>query len=113
MDDGLSPDRGSELDTRMARILLLLDSSAEDVAQKIAELKAGQEGAAEAAARKLAELRKWAQLAYEERNRIDRLIRDHADGNPEHAIDLAEARAEIGRRLDRLRAAGGAGEVPG
>ncbi|MCX7645484.1 MAG: permease [Rhodobacteraceae bacterium] len=113
MDDGFSPDRGTELGARLARILLLLDSSAADVADKIAQLQAGNDAAAEAAARKLTELRKWAQLAYEERNRIDRLIRDYADGNPEHAIDFAEARAEIGRRLDRLRAAAGAGEVPG
>jgi hypothetical protein len=112
MMDLNAPDRGSEFRERMTHILMLLDSTAEDMAQKIERIKSGGDADLDKAAKTVAELRKWAQLAYEERNRIDKLLRDYADGNPEHAIDFAEARAQIGRRLDRLRAASGAGEVP-
>jgi hypothetical protein len=60
------------------------------------------------------DLRKWAGRAFDERSRIDKLVAERtgaAGGVP--AIDFAEARASIGRRLDRLRAACAAGSVSG
>jgi hypothetical protein len=72
----------------------------------------GEGGALKGVAEEAADLKKWALLAYSERDRIEKLVRENAGGPAAHEIDFAEARASIGRRLDRLRAAAGAGGVP-
>lgn len=96
---------------RLTEIMLFLDASASEMARKLEMMLTGEGATAQDVAREAAELKKWAQLAYEERNRIDKLVRDNEGGTQEHEIDLADARAQIGRRLDRLRAAGSSGEV--
>lgn len=49
---------------------------------------------------------------FTERKRLDEARRKRAGIVHDYAIDFDAARDEIGRRLDRLRAASGAGEVP-
>ncbi|MGC9370607.1 MAG: hypothetical protein ACP5DX_13800 [Paracoccaceae bacterium] len=61
----------------------------------------------------LADLGRATQTAFDERARVEKRIRTETGIIHDYALDLAEARDEIGRRLDRLRAAGGAGGVPG
>jgi len=108
----MPPDGGSVIRDRLTEIMLFLDASASEMARKLELMLTGEGATAQDVAKELAELKKWAQIAYEERNRIDRLVRDNEGGTQEHEIDFADARAQIGRRLDRLRAAGGSGEVP-
>lgn len=108
----MPPDGGEVIRDRLTQILMFLDASASEMARRLEALLSGGGASAQDVARELGDLRKWAQLAYEERNRIEKLIQDHAGEGGGHAIDFAAARAEIGRRLDRLRAAGSAGEVP-
>ena len=112
MAGGMAPDGGSVIRDRLTEIMLFLDASAGEMARKLAMMLAGDGATVQDVAKELAELKKWAQLAYEERNRIDKLIRDNAGGTAEHEIDFADARAQIGRRLDRLRAAESSGGVP-
>ncbi|MDH3264024.1 MAG: hypothetical protein OEM24_08505 [Paracoccaceae bacterium] len=112
MAGGMPPDGGSVIRDRLTEIMLFLDASASEMARKLELMLTGEGATAQDVAKELAELKKWAQIAYEERNRIDRLVRDNEGGTQEHEIDFADARAQIGRRLDRLRAAGGSGEVP-
>jgi hypothetical protein len=112
MEEGMPPDGGSEIRNRLTEIALFLDASASEMARKVGLLLAGEGATVQDVAKELADLRKWAQLAYEERNRIDKLVRDNEGGLREHEIDFTDARAQIGRRLNRLRAAGSPGEVP-
>lgn len=49
---------------------------------------------------------------FTERRRLDEVQRKRAGIVHDFAIDFDAARDEIGRRLDRLRAASGAGDVP-
>lgn len=113
MADGMPPEGREAIQGRLTQILLFLDASAGEMARRLESLLSGDGASAQDVARELGDLRKWAQLAYEERNRIEKLIRENTgDGGP-HEIDFAAARAEVGRRLDRLRAASGAGAVPG
>lgn len=111
MAGGMPPDGGTVIRDRLTEIVLFLDASATEMARKLEMMLAGDGTAVQDVAKEMAELRKWAQLAFEERNRIDKLIQDNAGGTGEHEIDFADARAQIGRRLDRLRAAGVSGEV--
>jgi hypothetical protein len=58
------------------------------------------------------EFRKWAQLALDEKRKVDELYGKIAPGGRGVVIDFAEARAHIGRRFARLRTAVTAGGVP-
>jgi hypothetical protein len=53
------------------------------------------------------------QTLFDERKRIESQRKRDAGIVHDYALDLDAARAEVGGLLDRLRAAGGAGEVPG
>ncbi|PTX56236.1 hypothetical protein C8N43_0889 [Litoreibacter ponti] len=58
------------------------------------------------------DLRTLLQLAMETEGQLYGHRIDRAGKAGAFAIDFADARSEIGRRLDRLRSAGGAGGVP-
>lgn len=117
MADGVLPEGSEAIGGRLAQVLLFLDASAGEMARRLEALLSGEGASAQEVARELGDLRKWAQLAYEERNRIEKLIRENEGrndgGDGGHEIDFADARVQIGRRLDRLRAAAAAGEVSG
>ncbi|WP_132601583.1 hypothetical protein [Rhodovulum adriaticum] len=61
----------------------------------------------------LSDLGKAAQTAFDERVRVEKRLRSESGIVNDYALDLDGARAEIGRRLDRLRTARGAGEISG
>ncbi|WP_422073667.1 hypothetical protein [Tranquillimonas rosea] len=62
---------------------------------------------------KAAEYRRATQTLFDERKRLEDHLKRLEGIAREYALDFDAVRAEIGGRLDRLRAAGGAGEVPG
>ena len=113
MHDGSPPEGQTPVGKRLATMLLFLEAAAGDAARRFEAMAAGEGGSLTEAAKELVELRKWAGLAYEEQARIDKLMRDQPGGGAGRDIDFAAARDEIGRRLDRLRAAACAGELPG
>lgn len=71
----------------------------------IEEVEAGQSDRARALRGALGDLGKAVQTAFDERLRVEKLRRDETGGSREYALDLDEARLEIGCRLDRLRSA--------
>jgi len=75
----------------------------------IGEVEAGRSARARELRGALGDLGKAAQTAFDERARVEKRLRQEAGGPQGYALDFDSARAEIGRRLDRLRAAGGAG----
>lgn len=79
----------------------------------IQEVEAGQSARARDLRSALSDLGKAAQTAFDERVRVEKRLRSETGIVNDYALDLDGARAEIGRRLDRLRNARGAGEVPG
>jgi len=79
----------------------------------IQEVEAGKSERARMLRGALTDLGKAAQTAFDERLRVEKRLRESSGVAGDYSLDLAEARAEIGRRLDRLRASRGAGDVPG
>lgn len=51
------------------------------------------------------------QTLFNERQHLERTLKKEAGVVHDYALDMAAARAEIGRQLDRIRAASGSGEV--
>jgi hypothetical protein len=90
----------------LARVLAGLD-------EVIAEIEARQAGAEVRAKATAIDLRKALQTVFDERQRIEKLDSKIGDGGGGAGLDLDAARAEIGRRLDRLRQHGCAGRVSG
>ncbi|GKY88723.1 hypothetical protein [Sinisalibacter aestuarii] len=91
----------------LTRVLAALD-------EVIGEIETRQDGAQGKAKALAADLRKAIQTVFDERQRIDKLdgkLGDTSGGGA--GLDLDAARAEIGRRLDRLRERGGADGVSG
>jgi len=81
---------------QMARTLCELDRA-------LAEIEARGEGAGAKARAAAADLRKAIQHVFDERQRIEKLNGTAAGGAGRDGLDLDTARAEIGRRLARLR----------
>ncbi|MHC0053116.1 hypothetical protein [Actibacterium sp. D379-3] len=79
----------------------------------IEEVTAGRSARAKELKGALSDLGRAAQTAFDERSRVEKRIRSDTGIVHDYALDFADARAEIGRRLARLRAAGGAGGVSG
>lgn len=72
----------------------------------IKEIEAGRHPAGDKAKATAVDLRKAIQTLFEERNRLGKLDDTGADAARDTEIDLEAARAEIGRRLSRLREQG-------
>jgi len=85
----------------LARVLRELDAT-------IAELEGRGEGAGARAKAVTADVRKAIQTVFDERHRIDKLDEKKNETGGGAGLDLDAARAEIGRRLARLRARSGA-----
>lgn len=81
-----------------------------ELAQATQRLREGELGEVKAAVKAVKDLREAFQIVMDERTRVDKLrkqVAGVAGGAGE--LDFAAARAEIGRRLARLRDAGGGG----
>lgn len=101
-----------------------LGQAIETVEQQLADMKAdllalqrriasGDFDALRNGSKLTGEIRQWLKLALETEIRLEERRKQH-DGIVNHyAIDFDAARDQIGRRLDRLRAASGADGVPG
>lgn len=55
---------------------------------------------------------KSVQTVFDERRRLDEFRKRHLGIVNEYALDFDQVRSEVGSRLDRIRAARDAGEVP-
>ena len=83
----------------------LFRTSAELLAARLRALREGRFEGLKETAQATRDLRAALQLALEERTRLEKLRRHEGGGDGERALDLAAARAEIGRRLACLRGA--------
>jgi hypothetical protein len=84
----------------------MLRESAEQVALAMREVRAGRFAELKETSGLMRELRSTFNSLMEERTRVDKLRQQTAGFVRGHAIDFDAARAEIGRRLARLRDAG-------
>lgn len=108
-DPGQETDDGDML--RLAvdyfeRVLKELDAT-------LGELEAREAVAPAKAKTQVVDVRKALQIVFEERHRLDRLLDTTDDTCTATGLDLEQARTEIGRQLDRLRAALAAGGAAG
>jgi hypothetical protein len=90
----------------LERVLRELDAT-------IGDLEARGEGAQGRAKAVTTDVRKAIQTVFDERHRIEKLDEKNGDTGAGEGFDLDAARAEIGRRLARLRERSAAGEVSG
>ncbi len=85
----------------------MLRESAEQVALAMREVRAGRFAELKETSGLMRELRSTFNSLMEERTRVDKLRQQTAGVVRGHAIDFDAARDEIGRRVARLRDAGG------
>ena len=97
---------------RLAQVRALFDSALRALAERIAAVRAGEGVKLSEAAALTTDLRKWALLVSEEQQKLERSIREAGGTGPDRALDLDAARASIGGRLDRLRAARDPEDIP-
>ena len=87
----------------------LYRQAAEDLVRAHQRIGQGSVEEMKAATQSVKDLKIAFELVMAERTRIEKLRKHVAGVAPDRAIDFDAARAEIGRRLARLRAAGGGG----
>lgn len=80
---------------------------AEEIARTLGALKGGKLDEAKAASAAVRDMKAAFQLVMEERTRVDKLRKQAAGVVNGYAVDLDQARIEVGRRLACLRDAGG------
>lgn len=80
---------------------------AEEIARALGEIRGGKLDEAKAAGTAVRDMKAAFQLVMEERTRVDKIRKQAAGVVNGYAIDLDAARDEVGRRLARLRDAGG------
>lgn len=109
----ITPDKGpSQLDADLLRVLKQLRDIMADMEAKQDALRDG-EGKDTAESRKLmGEIRGWMKIAIETEARIEERRKEDQGIARDYALDFAEARSEIGCRLDRLRRARCPGRFP-
>lgn len=95
----------------VATTLALLGETAEAVRLLMEQVKAGKFGRLDDLVKEQVALRRALAAAIHERQQAERLRREGGVGEGEHTLDLDAARAEIGRRLARLRASAEADEA--
>jgi hypothetical protein len=83
--------------------------SAEDLTRAIRQARRGKLDEAKLAVAAVKDLKAAFQLVMEERTRVEKLRKQAAGTVGTGTLDLSAARDEIGRRLARLRDAGGGG----
>lgn len=82
---------------------------AEELALAMRGVRQGEAGEAKAAMQAVKDLRTALQMVMDERTRVEKLRRQVDGVVRDYALDFDAARDEIGRRLARLRDAGGCG----
>jgi Na+/phosphate symporter len=82
---------------------------AEELALAMRGVRQGETGEAKAAIQAVKDLRTAFQMVMDERTRVEKLRKQVAGVVRDYALDFDAARDEIGRRLARLREAGGGG----
>jgi hypothetical protein len=85
----------------------LYRGAVEELTAALKDIRQGDLAEAKTARQAVRELRAALSTALEERNRVEKLRREAAGVVRDHALDFDAARIEIGRRLARLRDAGG------
>jgi len=78
-----------------------------------ARVEQGEVGPKTEITKVLADIRDWLKIAHEMEVRLDRQSQDYAGSGHAQPLDLNEARATIGCRLDRLRRARCPGQLTG
>lgn len=106
---GISPDL---LRRAQEATAFFAESAAFYRAQSLEAMTAPEGESPQKARDRLHEYRKAALVALEEERRVADEINRARGIHRDWALDLAAARDEVERRLDRLEAEGGAGEVP-
>ena len=86
---------------------VVFDRAAQDLGAALVRLRDGGGDGSERALRAVRDLQAALAVLLDERVKIDRLRNETAGVVGERALDLDAARVEIGRRLARLRDAGG------
>jgi hypothetical protein len=87
--------------------------AAEDIARTVQAVRAGGFPEVKTAEKHVRDLRAALELFIDERNRVEKLRKQVAGAVGASGLDFDAARDEIGRRLARLRDAGGGGGVSG
>jgi hypothetical protein len=113
MNDDLPPPGAPPDADALAEAKRMLDAVIRALGRKVKSLEADEAVKVAEALALTQELRRWALVAFEEREKVEKRMKDRGGIVHDHSIDFDEARAQIGRRLARLRAAGGAGGVSG
>lgn len=93
----------------LAETEILFRETAEDLVRAIKRLKARPGDDGKTATQAVKDLKTAFQMVMDERTRVDKLRRQAAGAVGDHALDFGAARDEIGRRVARLRIAGGDG----
>ena len=110
-DDDESAESGQGSEEVLAATEVLFREAALALAQALTRLRAGEMDEAKAALQAAKDLKAALQMVMDERTRLEKLRKQIAGGGGGSGggahFDLAAARAEIGRRLARLREAGG------
>ncbi|WP_390260529.1 hypothetical protein [Halodurantibacterium flavum] len=101
-------DEGSS-EALLSEALLLYRTAAEVFATVIEDARSGDEKAAREAQGYAREFHKALQTAMQERQKVEQLCKQDAGIAYHYALDFDRARDEVGRRMARLRAAGGGG----
>jgi hypothetical protein len=91
----------------LATTEIWLREAAEALASTVQSIKAGEFGKVKDAVECIKGLKAAVQLAIEEGNRVEKLRKQVVGSVGTGALDMDAARDEIGRRLARLRDAGG------
>lgn len=87
----------------------LYREAAEELIRAVSRIREGQIDEVKAATQAVKDLKTAFQLVMDERTRVDKLRKQVAGTVGAGVLDFEAARAEIGRRLARLRDAGGGG----
>jgi hypothetical protein len=107
MQEGEGPGAARHGSEALERALAVMDRAARDLASALAGVMANQGDGAGRARRAVVELQMALAVVLDERVKVDRLRNEIAGVVGGRALDLDAARVEIGRRLARLRDAGG------
>ncbi len=91
----------------LAESEVLFREMAEEVALAMRRLREGDFGEIKGAVQAAKDLRSALQIVMDERTRVEKLRKQAAGCVHDYALDFDAARDEIGKRLARLREAGG------
>lgn len=112
MSETKPPLGGKSADELLADMSMFLRDTFEELTNLYKAARDGTPPKEKDVVAKAVELRKWAQIAFDEKRKLDEFHGKHcSEGSGENVIDFAAVRVEIGRRLDRLRASESAGKV--